>query len=460
MIKKAAFIIVCVVISFGLWFGINYVTYLIPWQWDVTRAKQHTLKTETVSVIKNLKQEVKLTVFFAGIPPKYVEDLLKEYAKASQGKITTEIVDPILQIGYAAKFGNVINVKERKVFVTSGQQQKEIYFTEAPLTQEQLTNAIVRVNQPKRYVYFLTGHGEYAIDSKDDQGLSTLVRLLDSNNFESRSLMLAVAKEIPLDCSVLIIAGPKTDLTKAENDTIENYLKKGGRVLFLIENVIVTTPEVPLSPEDLNKNPSLNEILNGWGLHIESDVVVDLVSHAGEDVGSPATKNYLKHQALTVGLDYSFYVRPRSISLKECRSTIKQAPIVLTSSKLESWGESDRTLRVRFDPIEDKPGPVAIAYAVSEDKDKGDLADTRLIVFTDADFLSNGYIQQYSNAQMGLNVINWLAETDYKVFVDQEAVKVERLDLTSQQKQIIMLILLLMPILIALTGIAVWVKCS
>ncbi len=457
--KKVIFVFGCAAASICLWFGINYFTYLLPWQWDVTRAKQHTLSAETIAVVKNLKQNVKITALFAGIPPKYLEDLFKEYAKVSHGKITTEIIDPIQQIGYAAQFGNKINVKERKVFVASGEQKKEVYFTESPLSQEQLTNAILRVNQDKRYVYFLTGHGEYSMESKDDQGLNTLVQLLDSNNFESRSLMLAVAKEIPKDCSVLIIAGPQNDLTKLDNAMIQAYLEKGGRALFLVENVIVTTPEKPLTPEELHRNPSLNEILNQWGLSIESDVVVDLISHAGDDVGSPATKNYVKHEALTEGLDYSFYVRPRTISvLKEFRSSIKQAPIVLTASKKESWGESNRTLKVHFDESKDKQGPVPIAYAVFEDKDKGDLADTRLIVFTDADFLSNAYIHQYSNAQMGLHVINWLAETDYKVFVDQEQIKVERLDLTSQQKQVIAWILVCMPVLIALAGLMVWMK--
>ncbi len=450
---------VCVVVSFGLWLGINYFTYLIPGQWDVTRAKQHTLKAGTISTLNNLTQDVKVSALMAGIPPKYLEDLFKEYTKASRGKITTEIIDPIQQIGYAAQFGNVINAKERKVFVTSGQQKKEIYFTDAPLSQEQLNNAISQVNQDRRYVYFLTGHGELNIESKDDKGLEKLARLMDSNNFESKSLMLGITKEIPKDCALLIIAGPQNDLTKQENEIIEAYLENGGHALFLIENVIVTTPDKPLTPEEFNKNPSVNEILNSWGLNVESDVVVDLASHAGDDVGSPATKNYVKHPALTQGLDYTFYVRPRTISvIKEHRPTIQLAPIVLTASKKESWGESNRTLNVHFDEIEDRPGPVAIAYVVFEKKEKGDFSDTRLIVFTDADFLSNAYINQYSNSQMGLNMINWLTETDYKVFVDQENLKVERLDLTSQQKRSIALILLLIPILIALAGIIVWVK--
>ncbi len=32
-----------------------------------------------------------------------------------------------------------------------------------------------------------------------------------------------------------------------------------------------------------------------------------------DDVGSPATENYVRHKALTEGLDYTFYIRPRYI---------------------------------------------------------------------------------------------------------------------------------------------------
>lgn len=59
---------------------------------------------------------------------------------------------------------------------------------------------------------------------------------------------------------------------------------------------------------------------------------------------------------------------------------------------------------------------------------------------------------------MGLNVINWLSELDYRVFLDQKEIKVERFDLTSKQKRIIVIILFLMPLLVATTGIMTWLR--
>ena len=101
---------------------------------------------------------------------------------------------------------------------------------------------------------------------------------------------------------------------------------------------------------------------------------------------------------------------------------------------------------------------MALSYIIWEGKEIAEESDTRIIVFTDADFLSNAYLNQYSNSAMGINVVNWLVESDYVVFNDQKEIKVERLDLTSKQKRMIAVLLVLMPLLIALVGIFVWVR--
>ena len=107
-------------------------------------------------------------------------------------------------------------------------------------------------------------------------------------------------------------------------------------------------------------------------------------------------------------------------------------------------------------------GPVPFAYVVIEDKNAGlqgkKTSDTRLIVFSDADFLSNVYVNQYSNAQMGLNLVNWLAELDYKIFVSAKEIKVERLNLTSKQIRQVIVILILLPFLFVIVGLVVWLR--
>jgi len=457
--QKYGFIVFVIVFLLALLVGINYISYRYNVRWDVTKAKQHTLAQSTTTIIEDLRQEVKIIAFNVGIPPKYLEDLFKEYERHSKGRIKTEIIDPIVQIGYAAQFGSVISGKEKKVIVISRDERKDIDFTNQPLREEQLTNAIIQVARDKRIAYFLIGHGEYDVSNEGDNGLSTLKRMLIANNVEIKIVMLGIKEEIPDDCDVLIIAGPRNPLTEEEEEIIKAYLEKGGDAFFLIENTPITTPDKPLTEEEKRKNPSLNNILTSWGIKIAEDIVVDLSDHIGEDVGCPATRNYLTHRAIVKNLDYTFYIRPRSISIiDDRRKSIKVAPLVLTASEKDSWGETNRVLRIQFDEGVDRPGPVPIAFVIWEPKEEDEPSDTRIVVFTDADFLSNAFINKYSNAEMGLNVIRWLSDLDYMIFVDRKDIKVERLDLTSKQKRMVAVILFVIPLLIATGGIMTWLK--
>ncbi|MBL4674156.1 MAG: Gldg family protein [Arenicella sp.] len=455
--RKRGITTIVILMAFIFTVGVNVFAYSLEYRWDLTLDKQHTLTKSTIDFVKGTNKSIELTALYVGLPPKYLEDLFNEYERVSNGNITTTIIDPLIEIGQAAQFGNVISSNEKKLVIQSGSEKKEIDFSESSLTEEQLTNALIRVTRPQRQVYFLTGHGELSFENEDNQGLAHFSKLLEANNISSKNLMLGIENQVPDDCDVLIIAGPRTDLTEKEQRLIGDYLNQGGDALFLIENVVVTTPDQPITAEQEGKNPSLNSILNQWGVNVENDIVVDLSSHIGGDVGSPATRNYINHKAITAGLDYSFYVRPRSISvLAERRSTIRLAPIVLTQSKEKSWGETNRTLAIHFDEGIDTPGPVAISYVIWEEKEEDEISDTRIIVFTDADFISNVYLDRYSNASMGLNVVNWLSELDYTVFLDQKEVSVERLDLTSKQRRMITALLFFMPLLIAVGGIFVW----
>jgi ABC-type uncharacterized transport system involved in gliding motility auxiliary subunit len=461
---KKLSMVICIVTGSMAFIGVShYLANNSNLRWDVTQDKQHTLSNNTKEYVSTLANEVQLTAFHVGMPPKYLLDLFKEYERVSKGVIKTEIIDPIEQIAYAAKFGNAINADERKVIVQSGNNRKDVDFTQSVLSEDKLTNAIASVSRAPRTVYFLTGHGEYSSSNVEFTGLSKFKQLLSDNNITSKTLMLGISQSIPVDCDVLIIAGPKTQLSLNEETVISDYLIRGGDALFLIEHTLVTTSDNPLSAEQLQKNPSLNTILNQWGLDVQSDIVVDLTNHIGDDVGSPATKNYQRHKALTEGLDYTFYVRPRSIHvLPQRRASIKHAVIASTASTENSWAETNRTLDIQFDPSTDTAGPIPFAYVVIEEKNDGlaedKLTDTRLIVFTDADFLSNVYIEQYSNAQMGLNLVNWLAELDYKTYISTKETKVERLDLTSQQKRQVIVILFLLPFFLAISGLMVWLR--
>ncbi len=446
-------------IAFLFLIAINYLSIKHPLRLDVTKLKTHTLTHQTTQILQTLADDIKMTIFYVGIAPNYLADLLREYERFSAGRIQTEIVDPLVQLGYAAQFGSKITGDEKKAIVQSSKERKDIDFKDAPLTEEALTNAIVKVTRDKRKIYFLTGHDEFDIADKGPNGYSVLQSLLENSNSQTQTLFLAGAKQIPDDCNVLVIAGAKNQLPIEDENLIQQYLEKGGKALFLIESFPVSDKEHPLSESDKLKNPPLNRILNRWGIHVDDNVAVDLENHVGDDVGCPATRNYPAHKEIVNNLDYTFYIRPRSISVaSNYPNTVKIAPLVFTSSKANSWAETDKNLHVKYDKDADIPGPVTIATVSWEPKSEKKSVDTKLIVFTDAEFATNNFINQYSNSSIILNSISWLSDLENLIAIPGKDIAVPKLNLTNKQLKCVVVILYLMPLLILTLGLWVWQK--
>ena len=94
------------------------------------------------------------------------------------------------------------------------------------------------------------------------------------------------------------------------------------------------------------------------------------------------------------------------------RGALRDARLVRAGIRRRCWAQTNRTLDIPFDEGVDRPGPVPTSFVIWEVKEEGEASDTRIIAFTDADFLTDVYINQYSNAGMGRNIVNWLSEPD------------------------------------------------
>ena len=52
---------------------------------------------------------------------------------------------------------------------------------------------------------------------------------------QPRSISLLEKAEIPADCTVVVVGGPKNDYQQPEVDAIKNYVEDGGRAMFLLD---------------------------------------------------------------------------------------------------------------------------------------------------------------------------------------------------------------------------------
>jgi len=417
-------------------------------RFDLTAEKQFSLSKQTVQVLNNLKEPVHVTAFFPQSDSRRqnAEDLLKEYAARSD-KFTYEFVDPDLQPALARQFK--ITSYGTLVF-QRGNKTQNVY----GLQEQDFTSAIVKVSRDKSLVvYFVTGHQERDPESAQNGGYSQVRTLLQRDNYEVKSLNLAVTDTVPSDAAVVVLAAPRIPLADEEKKRLETYLDQGGKLL------VMSDPKLP---------DPLGDALAKYGVAFRNDVIIDPPSSFFGDVASPLVSRYPFHQITKdMGGLTSFFPLARSIkTLSDKPGSFTVTPLIQTSA--DSWGETSlNSKQVRYDAGTDTKGPLSVAVVVEEQattptsENKKAKPKTRLVVIGDSDFVSNGVLQSvrgaFGNADLFLNAVNWLAEEETLISIRPKPPAQHSLILTRPQSNFIfVLTTILIPLLVLLLGGAIW----
>src|SRR6185436_6928778 len=152
------------------------------------------------------------------------------------------------------------------------------------------------------------------------------------------------------------------------------------------------------------------------------------------DVSVPVAAKYETHPITDKFNLLTAYPLARSISSIEGGVNGHSAQNLVNTSK-NSWAETDIKRLATSGQVErevdkgDKPGPVSLAAAVSapatdvpapaattsDSANKTNDApkpETRVVVFGDSDFVTNGYLGIPGNRDLFLNSVNWLAQQE------------------------------------------------
>ncbi len=421
---------------------VNFIVNRHSYRFDLTAAKQFSLAPQTQKILKNLKKNVRVTAFFKSGEKRQMEDLLKAYRFYSK-KFSYEFIDPDRKPAIAKRYGvrtyrtSVIECGDKEEKITSTQEQD-------------LTNALIKVTREgKKVIYFLEGHGENNIDDTGRTGYSSAKKAIEAENYEVKKLILAEKKSIPKDCSILIISGAKKKLFPAELDTIQAYLEKGGKALFLLD------------PEP---SYGFTEFLDKWALKIGNDVVLD-VSGVGRLFGMgpavPLVSSYESHAITRKFRVMTFYPYARSVTPKKNpgNGLTVQALFKTNSS---SWGETNlKSKKASFDKGVDLPGPVTLGVVVTKEvsNDAAGKKKTRLVVIGDSDFANNSYFGVQGNGDLFMNIVSWLAEEEDLISIRAKRPEDRRVFLTARQARWVMyLTVILVPLAAVGTGIGVYIR--
>ncbi len=428
------------------------ISVLYHAEFDWTATGRHTLSEASIKVLERMPEPLLITSYQSGgdtSPERLrVKDLIKRYQK-HKANIELKFVDPITnpdivrELGIRMNGEMIANYTNRSEHITS-------------FDETSLTNSLQRMlRSAQRPIVFISGHRERDPLGQANHDLGAFFTNLGKKGLPTKKVNLAQERAIPADTTVLAIAGPETDYLDWEIKLIKEYLDRGGNLLWLHD---------PLSKVNL---PALATHL---GIKFEPGIIIDLeVSTVG--IKDPTIVMAAEYPAHVITQNFSFitlFPRVAAIETKD-QAGWQYSPIL--HSIANSWLEKgELTKAVRFDQQVDKQGPINFGVAgqreinngtdTPSDKPKKTAAKMqRLVVLGDGDFLSNAFLGNQGNQQLGENIINWLAQDDN--FIDIPPTTAPGSKLTMSETNWALLgafFFLALPATLIGTGVFIWLR--
>ncbi len=280
---------------------------------DLTEEKRYSLKEETVRILQNMDEEVHVEVFLEGKLnasfqrfQKAILETLEEFRIYSGNKITYAVSNPAAAMSENARNEFMADLAARGIQPTNiidtreGQREERIIFpgvivsyegvetgvmllkgNKAGTPEEEINQSIEGVeyeiisavynlvNTDRKQIGFLSGHGE--LDSLNSFSLfNELEKVYDVFQIELSSA--ADLKQF----DALIIAKPTKIFSEVDKYLLDQYIMRGGKILFLIDKVNASMDS--LSRDDYFAGPgnlNLDDQLFKYGVRINPDLVQD-----------------------------------------------------------------------------------------------------------------------------------------------------------------------------------------
>ncbi len=439
---------------------------------DLSRSQYYGLSEGTLHLLENLESEVKMIVL-AGSEHDLARDariLLREYEHASP-RVQVEYVDPNRDLARTRELAVKYFVERSDIVILiAGDRRKIVALDEladydyspaesglprkmAAFRGEQAISSALQslAAMQDPVVYFLAGHGEARIDSYDQYfGCSIIARTLRRENIQARTLAFEEGAGVPVDCAVLIVAGPSRRLARVEINMIKTYLANSGRLLLMLDSGVET---------------GLEEMLAGWSVLLANDRVVGTTLTGRElvisEYGDHAITRHLDNVRTVMNVPRS--VRPAvTDDPAGTRAADKPLLTVLATSSPKGWAEMtlDQNPPV-FDDEIDRSGPIPVAIAVEMGALKGvdvELKSARMVVLGDSSLVSNGALLAGYNTGFFIGALNWLLERGSSLDISPKRPVALRVMMTLAQARLACwVVAVAVPAAVLIIGFVVWV---
>ncbi len=433
----------------------NFLADRHPYRIDVTANRILSLSPQTIDTLRLLEGPVRVVAFFPGTVGgrERAADLLDQY-RYHYPNLQVEFHDPEVEFARAQEWG-VTDTWRPTIFIIYGDRKETIHAA----TELEITSALVRlIRKEKPKVYFITGHGEPALDDWGDFGLSTLKERMEQEGIEVAPLNLLITATVPADARAVVLVGPRQALKPEEVERLTAYLDGGGAAMILMDPATVSGEESPALSEWLEK---------GWGVSFRRDVVIDIANYAYPMPTVPVATPLRSHpvgQGMPGAMVY--FVEARSIAriappeeMTET-TTVRPTYTALIQTSTDSWGETswDELSRIpqewpQYTEGEDTKGPLDLAV-ILENSDTG----ARLALFGDIHFCTNVAVRDLANGDLFMNTLNWLIQDETLISLrpNEDIARYVTIRSNLVRNALFLVLVILLPLLVLAVGGIVW----
>lgn len=454
-------VLIAVVIAIAV--VLNVLVGMAGVKWDLTPNKLYSIGDTTKKILEELDKDVIIYGLFdetklSTSADKEFVDLLEQYAKYPH--VEARYVDPDKNPGILKEIDPHDTLKDvqKSVFIVkSGNKLRSLsyydlfstYFDQSTFkthvtgskAESGFTGAIKYVTADYTpTIYFTTGH-----DEKDvDKSFSYLKEQLVNNNFDVKSINLLIEGTIPEDAEILVVASPQKDLTINERDIIKEYLRNGGKAIFMFDYL-------ELNPQFAQ----LENILMDFNVGINYDKVKENDESRYLPQNPYAILADVKSSKV-ISRDYGVILpNSRSINiLKNIKDYVEPISVAVTSS--EAIGE-----QVDKSKGGDITGPLNIAVAVEH---TGWYEISKIAVIGNSTFIedsaSNALGPFFTNSLVFfLDIVNWMYEVKDDVIIAPKTYTMQYLDITASQARYTGLAVVVgLPLIILGMGVFVYLR--
>ncbi|CAM8367156.1 GldG family protein [Candidatus Methylopumilus universalis] len=405
LIQNSFFVALFIALIFLLGFLANQYKF----SKDITQANRNTLTTGSINVLKQMQGPITLTVFASeddvNNGDTFRQGIINFMARYQRTKpdINVKFISPIKEPKLAQENG----IKEDGEVVVEYQKRSE--HIRPPFAEQEMTNLFMRLSRTsQRAVMYLDGHGERNLIGLKNNDVGEFGKQLESKGLKFANLNLTIESEVPLNGSMLVIASPQKTISPIEAKKIKKFLESGGNLLWLLDD---------------NNFRGLDEIAAYLGLSVSSGQVIDpaeKVEGVNENIASASS--YGEH-----AITRNFMLGTRFSNAHEvnAKGTLDNGWEVskLIEVSPNGWLESSQVMtnqKPTFDKSKDKAGPINIAVALQRVYGK---KGQRVVVVGNGNFLSNTFITNGGNLDLGINMINWLSGDDNLISIQPMPLK-------------------------------------